>query len=111
MKNIELLEEDLPLSLRLFTNTLRSIHKLDRGVSGKNLDPNYVELVSEFSKNWLLLKKKINVPVTNKYHIIMSNLCSYFDSEKKALGLTSDQIIEHSHQLLDKRFTTSNYKI
>ena len=108
---LDTLEADLPEKYLPFVYTLRAIHALDVGVSGKKLDPNYSALINDFTKSWDVLKKRFGVSEPNKCHIISCHLETYFSMTGNALGTTSDQIVEASHQLVNRRFVTSNYVV
>ena len=58
-----------------------------------------------------ILQDKFSVSVTNKMHIIVTHMPEYFMETQHSLGQTSDQIIESSHQYINKRFDRSNYKV
>ena len=56
----------------------------------------------KLEKSMYILQDKFSVSVTNKMHIMET---------QHSPGQTSDQIIESSHQYINKRFDRSNYKV
>ena len=58
-----------------------------------------------------ILNELFKVSYTNKIHIIIDHVPEYIREKKLSLGQTSDQVIEASHQFVNKRFQNSKYTI
>ena len=66
-------------------------------------------IIKELEDTVNILKDKFAVSITNKMHIITTHVPEYIEETRLSLGQTSDQIIESSHQYVNKRFMDSNY--
>ena len=78
---------------------------------GKKLKPNALKVIKEFENNMDILNDLFKVSYTNKVHIIIDHVPEYIREKKLSLGQTSDQVIEASHQFVNKRFQNSKYTI
>ena len=66
-------------------------------------------IIKELEDTVNILKDKFAVSITIKMHIITTHVPEYIEETRLSLGQTSDQIIEASHQHVNKRFMGSNY--
>ena len=111
LNNIEKLEEIVDDDHKDFIDAFRSVQELNEHVTGKDLKEGYEEVIDRFTVNFLYLNSNHNVSITPKVHIIMAHLKDYCNETGKSLGSCSDQTIEAVHQLVNNRFTRSNYYI
>ena len=82
---------------------------MDKGVSGKVLDPNYSVLIDNFCASVHILHEDFALSFTPKFHIVEKHLKLYFQQTGKSLGFYTDQLVEAMHQYTDRRITNSNY--
>ena len=94
-----------------FYDTFESLRKFKKACCGKKLKPNSIEVIKEFEKNMDILNEVFKVSYTNKIHIIIDHVPDYIREKKLSLGQTSDQVIEASHQFVNKRFQNSKYTV
>ena len=106
-----MLKTEIESSLLPFVDTLENVKAFKIGCCGKILDPNILEIIKELEKSMYILQDKFSVSVTNKMHILVTHVPEYIMETHHSLGQTSDQIIESSHQYINKRFDRSNYKV
>ena len=75
------------------------------------MDPNVIEIIKDLEKTVNILKDNFQVSITNKMHILVTHVPEYIQETRLSLGQTSDQLIEASHQHVNKRFQGSNYYV
>ena len=75
------------------------------------MDPNVIEIIKDLEKTVNILKDNFQVSITNKMHILVTHVPEYIQETRLSLGQTSDQLIEASHQYVNKRFQGSNYYV
>ena len=88
---------------------LATLLKDEKEYSCPKLKP--IQVIKEFETNFLVLHEKFKLTITNKIHIMITHVPEYIMETKLSLGQTSDQLIEASHQYVNKRFNSSHYKI
>jgi hypothetical protein len=91
--------------------TLKELKKVDQLVNSKELNPNYSEIISDFSQSWLKCKYMFGTTVPNKVHIIQTHLVDYLNKQKSTLYRKTDQTMESVHQDLFSRMTASKYHV
>ena len=85
------------------------MEKLDKAISGKELDDDYEHLINNFVSSFDIVHKEFKVLYTNKVHIIESHLKEYLDTTKEGLGKHSDQLVEQMHQEVNNLLYRSCY--
>ena len=68
------------------------------------LSLNYCEVINNFNESCVKLASKFKLSTTSKLHIIIENLCNYFDETNLTLVKASDEIVKNCHQLFNKRW-------
>ena len=68
------------------------------------LSLNHCEVINNFTESCVKLASKFKLSTTSKLHIIIGNLCNYFDETNLTLVKASDEIVENCHQLFNKRW-------
>ena len=101
----------LPIDLLPFCDTFEALRKFRKSCCGKKLEQDALLVIKEFEVNMFILHEVFNVSYTNKCHIIIDHVPDYIRENKLSLGQTSDQVIESSHQYVNRRFNNSNYKV
>ena len=66
-------------------------------------------MIEKLGKEIKNLHAKYKLTIPNKVHIAVSHVPDYIDLTQFSLGQTSDQLIEASHQYVNKRFMGSRY--
>ena len=94
-----------------FIEAFKSIKELNDHVAGRKLKDGFEEVIDRFSINFLNLNANHNVSITPKIHIIINHVKEYCRRTKCSLGSCSDQTIEAVHQVVNNRFSSSNYYI
>ena len=84
---------------------------IQKSLLWEKLKPNAIQVIKEFAQNMNILHENFSLSYTNKIHIIIDHVPEYLRENKLSLGQTSDQLIEASHQFVNKRFTNSKYTI
>ena len=101
-----LTEEEIP-----FYDGFENLRQFKIACCGNLLDPNVIDIIKELEKSVNILKDKFKISITNKMHIIIAHVPEYIQETRLSLGQTSDQLIEASHQHVNKRFQGSNYTV
>ena len=81
---------NIPAELRQFDVVLFHLKKLHFVCSHQVLPGNYCKVIDEFSVEWYKLTDQFNISTTPKIHIILSDLCDYFDKTQLSFAKTSD---------------------
>jgi hypothetical protein len=105
MNNVDTISDMLGTvdsELKLITNTLRELKKVDTLCNSTLLDPNYRNIIEGFTESWKQIHKIYKISIPNKVHIIMDHLHEHFDSTGQTFHKKSDQTIESVHQLFQK---------
>ena len=109
LNNLDELKEVLTEEQTPFYDGFENLRKFKIACCGNILDPNVMAIIKELEDTVNILKDKFAVSITNKMHIITTHVPEYIEETRLSLGQTSDQIIESSHQYVNKRFMGSNY--
>ena len=80
------------------------------------VEDNHLEVTTNFKMSWqsLVDEPSLKINWTPKAHQISDHFSDYFEDplvKKQALGVTSDQIIEHMHSYINRMLTRSIYKL
>ena len=79
------------------------------------VDPNHRAVTGNFKAKWkTLVDTKFKLSWTPKVHYICDHFSDFFEDplvEGRALGHTTDQIIEHMHSYINRLLTKSFYKL
>ena len=62
-------------------------------------------------KKWKHVQSKFSITCPNKIHIMCQHIPEFIEKKKLALGKTSDQLIENTHQHTNKIFSRSCYYV
>ena len=79
-------------------------------LTAKELLPNYNEKISEYAESVYVLKEKFKMTISNKMHIIISDVPRFCDKFGISLGKLSEQETEASHYQFSKLWE-ARYKI
>ena len=116
LDNIPLIQSEVPKELDDFIDVLHAMREIRMATYGKTLkycsprpNPYFSNVVLNFEKKWQILHLKYKISVPNKTHIISAHIPQYIEKKKIALGKTSDNLIEQTHQQTNKVFSRSNY--
>ena len=111
LKNLDKLKQHIPVECFPFVDTLESLGNLISSVCGKNLDPNYKEVIAKFKQDFSDLRAIYDITVPNKIHFLQDHLEDQLDMTGESLGEVDDCVVEAMHQYLDKRMRISNYSV
>ena len=95
------------MTLSDFHEAFVTIRDFKKAVCGSTLDPDFLNIIKRVAFETFHKKFKITLP--NKLHITVSHVPEYILENKLALGQTSDQVIEATHQFVNKRLQGSRY--
>ena len=72
------------------------------GLQNKSLDENYKNYIKEFEDCWVQLNIEYGISITIKCHVIFDHLEEFIERQGRPLGEFSEQVVEATHQKLDK---------
>ena len=72
-----------------FTDYMRSIRSVHQMCVAKNLDPNYSEIIHDFSQKFYSMFMEYGLSMTLKIHVIIHHYKYYFDKTGKIFKYTS----------------------
>ena len=75
------------------------------------LDENWKKTWDDFEEKIMFLHGKYGLSITPKMHILLCHFEEYIKLTGKPLGYVSDQTVEMCHQIVNNRFTKSNYYV
>ena len=73
-ENLDRFEQILNEDLVPFVDTLRALANVKKACFGRNPDPNYKEIVSNFESKWFEIYIEFDVAFTNMCHIIIDHV-------------------------------------
>ena len=118
LDNLILVEEIVPQEFNDFVDTFKALREIKLSMFGNNLsycsprpNPYFRNVVQNFENKWTNLQEKYRITAPPKVHIICEHIPEYIESKGMALGRTSDQLIEQTHQHTNKLFTKSKYYV
>ena len=66
----------------------------------KNLDPNYSEIIQDFSQKFYSMFMEYGLSMTLKIHVIIHHYKYYFDKTGKTFKYTNGEFTESAHSSL-----------
>ena len=95
--------------ISLITHIEQKVNKLQ--YSFVKMQPYYYKnVIDKFSRSYMNLHKEFKITITPKIHIIMDHLADFFRMNGgQSLKITTDQLIEASHQHVKNVFRNSLY--
>ena len=73
------------------------------------LKSNYKDAIRKVEESFNILHHRFGCTIPNKVHIAVTHVPEYIAKTKLALGQTSDQVIEGTHQYTNKILMGSRY--
>ena len=83
-----------------FTDYMRSIRSVHQMCVAKNLDPNYSEIIQDFSQKFYSMFMEYGLSMTLKIHVIIHHYKYYFDKTGKTFKYTNGEFTESAHSSL-----------
>ena len=74
-------------------------------------NPYYKNVVKNLERKWKNAQSKYSITFPNKIHIMSQHIPEFIENKKLALGKTSDQLIERTHQHTNRIFSRNNYYV
>jgi hypothetical protein len=115
LKNLDLLERDLPISCRPIISSLRSFKKVVSGCFSNNLDPEFEVLIGNFKSDFILLqeycKEVLDLIVTTswKIHALLVHLIPFLRLNNVGMSRFAEQTLEATHS--DYKKTWKRFKV
>ena len=81
------LRSQVPRRLSRFVEALDSFNYVREACFGQELDPNFKIYIANFEKAY----KKLNVPMTNKVHVLVAHVPDFCERKGRGLGYYSEQ--------------------
>ena len=94
-----------------FENVLVALRKLHHICNKEYLCLNYTKVIDDFTKAWYTLINKYDISIKPKIHIILDQLCDYFDDCEVTLKSVTDELVENMDQHVEKFMVRSGYKV
>ena len=79
-------------------DTLKALQNVKSSCFGPNLGSDYKQDIINFENKWMVLYQQFQLPFSNKCHVIIEHVPQAIERSVASLYLTSEQVIEASHQ-------------
>ena len=100
LKNLDKLDDVVGEELAPFVATLKAFSKVIHACFGKEADPNYREIISDFENCWFDIFIEFDIAFTNKAHIIISHVPQVIARTGRGLFYQSEEVVEQPTQNL-----------
>ena len=97
LKNLDELDDVVGEELAPFVATLKTFSKVIHACFGKEADPNYREIISDFENCWFDMFIEFDIAFTNKAHIIISHVPQVIARTGRRLFFQSEEVVEATH--------------
>ena len=108
---LEYLKEFVGFELAPLIECLRSLSSVYDLCRRRVLDPNFQEIISEFTITWAECSEKFGLSKTLKVHIISDHLSDYFHKEGKTLLKRNDENVEAVHSKYRQFLERHSYNV
>ena len=98
MKNIHKLEQNVPEDLLPIIDTLKALQNVKSSCFGPKLGEGYEDDINTFEEQWMHLHREFQLLFSNKCHVIIEHVPQAIERSGASLYLTSEQVVEASHQ-------------
>ena len=71
----------------VYMDVLLALRKVNNGIFGLQLDPNWSSLIADMKSSFSLLAAKQGMPLTPKFHIIMEHVEELIQMNGRSLGI------------------------
>ena len=89
LEKLSNLKTQVPKRLWKYIVALDKFNEVRKSCFGQVLNPNYKQKIEDFKKAY----EKLNIPMTNKVHVLVVHVPEYCDKKKQALGVDSEQAL------------------
>ena len=86
----------------LFLNLLKSFNTVKKAVFGTHLQPDWEEVMKDFSENLNIAHTCVSLPITPKLHIMKKHVAESVKLKGRALGRDNECALEAMHSLFRK---------
>ena len=116
LDNIPIIQEIVPKEFHPLIDAFSALKELKMATYGQRLNycsprpaPYYRNVVKNVERKWNKINEQFKTSLTPKIHAIIDHIPDYIEEKGIALGKTSDQLIEATHQQHNKLFNRSGY--
>ena len=79
-------------------DTLKALQNVKSSCFGPNLGSDYKQDIINFENKWMVLYQQFQLPFSNECHVIIEHVPQAIERSGASLYLTSEQVVEASHQ-------------
>ena len=72
-----------------FQEGFKALGEVKKACFSKKLDPNYKEVVKNFEEKWFVLHNTLDVPFTNKVHVIIQHVPEVCERTRQSFQFNS----------------------
>ena len=87
LESLSKLQKVLPKRLWIYVGALQAFNKVRLSCFGNDLSPGFKRDISNFKKAY----EKLNIPMTNKVHILVAHVAEFCEKTGRGLGYFSEQ--------------------
>ena len=87
LQKLSKLKSQLPRRLWKFVTALEKFNKVRLSCFSQELLPSFKQDIMEFKKAY----EKLNIPMTNKVHVLVAHVADFCEKKNKGLGFFSEQ--------------------